>query len=218
MNRLLVSFLALGVFVFIFINFLNKDEVLIEKKRSDTNIFKPDEVEDKISLSKTIIKANNNAKVSNKNVKKILKKDSISQSKRALSTENYLNDNLQSALLRVPDTYHNIFQWSQGVDEEMIEEYAQASSEQELQITDVNLEQLLSDFVYQHELSTQIEIEMLRCTPSSCEVYGSELSSSSWGVIKEDAKQTDWWPFAKDVTRNAMGNNGEMVFMTIIRE
>ncbi|MCW8866421.1 MAG: hypothetical protein OQK09_14345 [Colwellia sp.] len=142
--------------------------------------------------------------------------DTLQAKKQA--SQNKTAEHLQLALARVPDSYHSIFQWSQEVDEEMVNEYALAASNQEQQLADINLEQQLSDFIFQHELSTQVDIEVLRCTASSCEVYGKELSSNAWGVIIEDAKQASWWSFSNDATRNGMSTTGEMVFLTIIRD
>jgi len=213
-SKLLLSITVLGGIILL-MQLFNDDHISINNKISKNN--EAIEAKKNVSLSKV---ENTHSLHANGRADKKQQSQSVTmneqQTKKDIPQQN-LDENLNLALSRTPDTYHNIFRWSEEFDAELVSEYALAVSAQEQQLADVSLEQLFNDFIFQHELSVQVEIEVLRCTPSSCEVYGKELSSSAWGVIKDEAKQMSWWPFTMDVTRNAMGTNGEMVFITITR-
>lgn len=221
MNKLTVIIFVLGVTALIASYIFNKNDVLITANVNSSSQFEEENNSNTLSTSSAakVISFNANKKVKTENMpeKEISDNKTLIAPEKNSIAENKSTNNLHLALSRVPDTYHNIFQWSGGIDNEIIDEYANAFINQENQPHDVNVEQQFSNFVYQHELSAQISIELLRCTSLSCEVYGTEFRSNIWGVIKTEIKQTPWWPFSKDITRSGVGKNGEMVFLTITR-
>lgn len=223
MNKLIMIILALVITGSIIINLFNNSDLLttqpeLKPEQSQVPNDKKREVSSSSSSSTSSTFTTQADKyiinTSNKNDKS-LETSVLSKSINNQIYQSTETTKLQIALSKIPDTYHHIFQWSGGVDQEIVDEYVLASKNQELQRPDTNVEQLFNHFIYQHEMSSQLSIELLNCTSSNCEVYGREFSSNAWGVIKEEAKLTPWWPFSKEITRNGIGTNGEMVFLTI---
>lgn len=139
------------------------------------------------------------------------------------SSFSYQKNELNSALSSIPINYHSMFHWQEGYDQELVEAYmsvAQLNELDEIQnekLNDVNLEELISDFIYQHEYVEQVQIESLNCNNFSCVVYGVELQSGVWNMITEGVKGQQWSEFSQETTRSSVDENGNLTFLTIIK-
>jgi len=140
---------------------------------------------------------------------------------------NYQKSDLNSALSSIPINYHSMFHWQEGYDQELVEAYMSVTQLSELdeiqnenedeKINDVNLEELISDFIYLHEYVEQVQIESLNCNHFSCVVYGVELQSGAWNMITEGVKGQQWAEFSQETTRSSVDENGNLTFLTIIK-
>jgi hypothetical protein len=134
-------------------------------------------------------------------------------------------DQLNSALSSIPINYHSMFHWQEGHDQELVDAYISVTQLSELderqkdnkEFNGVNLEELISDLIYQHELVEQIQIESLSCNNVSCVMYGVEWQSGVWSMITEEIKGQQWAEFSQETTRSAVDENGNLTFLTIIK-
>ncbi len=134
-------------------------------------------------------------------------------------------DQLSSALSSIPINYHSMFQWEKGHDQELVEAFMSVTQLNELdelqqeneKLNGVNLEELISDYIYQHEFVEQIQIESLNCNNFSCVMYGVELQSGIWNMITEGVKSQQWGEFSQETTRSSVDQNGNLTFLTIIK-
>ena len=127
-------------------------------------------------------------------------------------------EKMNIALSQIPINYHTLLKWSGGEDSELINEYITLNETPENEVIDNDLETLLSTFIYQHEMNPNIQVERLNCSQTSCEIYGTESGSNTWNTIKESGKNQTWWTFTKETTRNGVGVDGELIFLTIIQK
>ena len=127
-------------------------------------------------------------------------------------------EKMNFALAQMPINYHPLIKWVDGKDSELINDYMVLNESPEFAQIDTELEARLSEFIYQHELSQNIQIERLNCSQTNCEIFGTETGSNTWNVIKELGKHQTWWTFKKETTRNGVGSNGQLIFLTIIQK
>ncbi len=154
-------------------------------------------------------------------------KSSLSIKNNPSNSFNYQKNELNSALSSIPINYHSMFHWQEGYDQGLVEAYMSVTQLNELddiqnenedeKINDVNLEELISDFIYQHEYVEQVQIESLNCNHFSCVVYGVELQSGAWNMITEGVKGQQWAEFEQETTRSSVDENGNLTFLTIIK-
>ncbi|WP_286264000.1 hypothetical protein [Thalassotalea atypica] len=173
---------------------------------------------EKVEVSTSALKS------TDKNTSKVISHDEASANslaQRQSSTQKQNNYNEQEkisfALAHMPISYHPLFKWVGGEDSELINDYMVLNESPENAQIDTELEARLSAYIYQHELSSNIQIERLNCSQTNCEIFGSETGSNTWNFIIESGQHQTWWTFKKETTRNGVSTNGELIFLTIIQ-
>ncbi|MFT7430753.1 MAG: hypothetical protein ACI971_001212 [Colwellia sp.] len=155
------------------------------------------------------------------NKKKVLE-HSVSAENEALIDSRSIpsEQKLERAMQSIPINYHAVLYWKNGQDQDLINEYSEVvenTQSETVDLVDENLTGSLSNFIYQHELSTQISLEYLGCSSEGCIIYGVELQSGAWNQLIFFAKNQSWWTFSKDTTRSSIGTDGNLIFFTVIR-
>lgn len=152
--------------------------------------------------------------------KKKLLTYALSQDNKEIITSSSNEQKLEDALQGIPINYHSVLRWKDGQDQALINVYSEVVENtitDDAELADENLEELFSNFIYQHELSTQITLEYISCNQTGCIIYGVELQSGVWNQLIDFARKQSWWAFSKDITRSSVGSDGNLVFFTVIR-
>ncbi|WP_139175483.1 hypothetical protein [Colwellia chukchiensis] len=130
------------------------------------------------------------------------------------------NDALTEALKAVPINYHSVLHWRGRQNDDLINAYSTVVAHDELsaaQAAPENIASLMSDFIYQHELSIEIVIEYLNCNQQGCIIYGVETQSGVWSQLMAYAQMQPWWQSAQENTQSGVGADGQLIFFTVIR-
>ncbi|MDX2368355.1 MAG: hypothetical protein QNK36_08130 [Colwellia sp.] len=177
--------------------------------------------EDSIKKANSLVSAITYTSLENESKNKSLK-HSVSQEKEQITESSSIpsEQKLERALRDIPINYHSVLYWSDGQDQDLINEYSEVTeneSSYDSELEDKNLEASLSDFIYQHELGTQITLENLGCSREGCIIYGVELQSGVWNQLIDFAKNQSEFTFSKDTTRSNVGTDGNLIFFTVIR-
>lgn len=57
------------------------------------------------------------------------------------------------------------------------------------------MEQRIADFIATHALSTEVQMQAVRCKSKICEVRGFEKAAQSWNQIQSSMQAQPWWGF-----------------------
>ena len=223
MNVKLATWLAVLVFFILFVVFINKSITDLSYDKLNAEQEMPAIDNEQLSLNnsnssfRTVITKEQSSEIENSNLLDN-HNDIVFEGNQSKINVTSIEAKRDYILTKIPSEYHQAFQWSSELDKEFIAEYEQVIENNEVLPPNRDLETLIIDFIFKHELASLIEIEKATCNSLTCEIYGAELSSGIWSLIKEAAKNESWWPFTKEITRNAAVIDGRMHFVTLLKK
>gem|GEM_PF-1826935 len=127
-----------------------------------------------------------------------------------------VNDEQVDLVLKtIPESYHILFKNNENIDVERIENYASFIVDHQETLYNADLEKQLTDFIYQHEISHEIELNRINCNHQQCEVLGIQKNSIAWVTIQNELLIQPWFTFKKVTDYQGHNNLGNMVFLTL---
>lgn len=79
-------------------------------------------------------------------------------------------------------------------------------------------EQQIISFIQGHPRGAEINLQLVKCKSSSCEVYGSTYSqdAKALSVINDEMRSQPWWSFSGSSTSSNSGEDGKSIFVIIL--
>jgi len=79
----------------------------------------------------------------------------------------------------------------------------------------VMMEQNISDFVYLHQKSLDIELQLVNCKLTTCELRVLEKEKYSWNFIADDLRIQEWYDFSSSASSGHTGEDGTYLLVML---
>ena len=125
---------------------------------------------------------------------------------------------VKKVLENTPENYHVLFKSDEHISANRIEIYSEFISDKEIEPYNANIEKQIINYIYQHNMGNDIEINQVNCTSRQCEVLGIQKNSIAWITIQGDLLKEPWLSMSKVTDYQGHNSQGEMVFITLFSQ
>lgn len=79
----------------------------------------------------------------------------------------------------------------------------------------VTMEQNISDFVLFHQKSLDVELQLITCKSTTCELRVLEKEKYSWNFIADDLRLQEWYEFSSSASSEDLGQDGTYLLIML---